>query len=574
MRARLARRAEWHLTEHFFRAMFDFGILTPTGADSFKHMLLGAIGGWVAGGFVMTRVYSGKYKALRAGSAELFHRAVIGDDLVLVGLPMLIVAFVTLIISSSLFPDERDVRILGPLPVSKTTIFAGKLTAVALFTALFIAITHVALLPLVVLTSIDPFRDGSLLVGILIRVSVWLLTSVMASAFAMLAVTAIVGSFVLVLSRTRLHELTGLVRSGLIALLVVCLPLVLRLTRVGPALASGEPWVRVLPPAWFVALQHVVRGTAPHVGTDHASFVSFVSFMSLAWIAVAALGVAAAIVAMIYTVLFRHVERLMRPAVAINKAGTRWLPTLPALPALGVTPAFRAVRAFTLLTFRRSPLHQGVIVGLTACGVGLVVNSLIDGELGRATLFPPFTLLFVCSVAARSALALPMDHRANWIFRMTEDDAARAAQMRAVERVVTTFVVGVPVLITTPLLWLAFGPSSVIAALLVAVIGCVVVHAVLRDWRRIPFTCSYLPGKKFVASNVVLASVALTAFPLFGGVLLLVSMRDARLATAVVVILSIVAYVLHRRRLAAWDHAPLMFEDELPDRPLELQLDQ
>jgi len=36
-----------------------------------------------------------------------------------------------------------------------------------------------------------------------------------------------------------------------------------------------------------------------------------------------------------------------------------------------------AVRDFTAATLRRSALHQGVVVGLSACGVALAVNSLL-----------------------------------------------------------------------------------------------------------------------------------------------------------------------------------------------------
>jgi hypothetical protein len=36
--------------------------------------------------------------------------------------------------------------------------------------------------------------------------------------------------------------------------------------------------------------------------------------------------------------------------------------------------------------------------------------------------------------------------------------------------------------------------------------------------------------------------------------------------------LSILACLLRRRRLAIWGKTPLMFEDEFPDQPLQLQL--
>ena len=173
--------AEWHLTRHFFRAMFDFGILTEAGADSFKHLLVGGIGGMIAFGFLIVRILIGRYIILgMAPTAEPYRRALLGDDMLMIGLPMLLVAFVTLLVSESLFPDERDFRILGPLPVARSTIFATKLAGLMLFTGLIVAVVHASLLPWLLLSSINRWLDHS----IPARIAAWLIASVTASLFA------------------------------------------------------------------------------------------------------------------------------------------------------------------------------------------------------------------------------------------------------------------------------------------------------------------------------------------------------------------------------------------------------
>ena len=92
--------------------MFDFGILTPAGADSFIHLSLGAIGALIALGLGFVRVYAGKYAVLSgARTPEPYRIAVLGDDLFLIALPMLLIGLLTLVVSQSLFPDERDIRI-------------------------------------------------------------------------------------------------------------------------------------------------------------------------------------------------------------------------------------------------------------------------------------------------------------------------------------------------------------------------------------------------------------------------------------------------------------------------------
>jgi hypothetical protein len=557
----------WRLAKHFFSAMFDCGILSTAGADSFKHMLVAGIGGIVAFGLLLTYLYAGKYAALHRAAPEVYRRAVLGDDLLLVGLPMLVVAFVTLLVSRSLFPDERDFRILGPLPVRKTVVFSAKLTALVLFSGLFIAVVHVSLLPLMLLTSINPVGDHP----VLLRLTVWAITGVGGSMFVVLAVTAIVGLSVLTLSSSRMHELIGLITSAMLVMLVICVPLVLRLPNLGVSLASGSVWLQLVPPAWFVGLQQTLRGS------DDPWFIR------LAGLAVAGLGAAAVIVAVTYTVLFRHFERFMLRSTAMSPP---WSELDRTRPSTHMTPGFRAVYRFTVLTLLRSQLHQSVLVGLTACGIGMAMNRLIEANLAGwlgsgappppsladAAMGTPFGFMLVCGLAVRAALVLPLEHRANWIFRMTEDEATCREQLRAVEVVVAIYVVGLPAVAAIPLLWIAIGPRALIGAAVVALVGLAFVHAVLLDWRRIPFTCSYLPGKRFVVNSVVLGSMAFVFFPLTGVGLVHAATANTRQALVIAAVLSVVAYVLRRRRLAVWTMTPLMFEDEFPNEPLQLRL--
>ena len=540
-------QAAARLTEHYFRAMFDFGILSTAGADSFKHMLLGAAGGVVAFGLLLTYLYAGKYAMLAVGgSPERYRLAVLGDDLFIVGLPMLLAAFITLLVSDSLFPDERDFRILGPLPVRRTVVFAAKLRALILFEGLLIAVVHLSLLPLVLLTSVGRFAEQSLLS----RLIVWAITGAGASLFAVLAITAIVGGATLALSRSRLRELTGIVRSAMLGLLVLAMPFVLRLPHFGGAFVTRSTWLWFVPPAWFVGLQRSLHG--------HEDMWS----LQLAGTAIAAVASAAAVVATTYAILFRHFEQLVLRPIATATSSPE--PNRTRLP-IRTTPAFRAVHRFVLLTIRRSQLHQSVLVGILACGVGVFSPA-------GAAIWVPFGVMFVCALAVRGALVLPLEQRANWIFRLTEDGTTRREQLRAVDHVVTAFVVGLPVAASIPILWSAIGSRALVAGLVVALVGLVFVHAVLLDWRRIPFTCSYLPGKHFIAHSLLLGLFAYLVLTIIGAGLVRSATTGALPAVLIVVSLSLTAIFLRRRRLAAWSETPLLFEDELPDQRQQLWL--
>jgi hypothetical protein len=98
------------------------------------------------------------------------------------------------------------------------------------------------------------------------------------------------------------------------------------------------------------------------------------------------------------------------------------------------------------------------------------------------------------------------------------------------------------------------------------------VHWVLLDWRRIPFTCSYLPGKRFVAYSVIRGFFQIVFF-LITSILLVTTARAGALQAIIIgAMLAATAWWLRRQRLAAWRRTPLMFEDEFPDQPLQLQL--
>lgn len=578
---RIQRRPESRLTAHFFGAMFDFGILTPQGADSFTHMLLGGVGSLIAIGLGATRVYAAKYAALSGhATAEPYRRAVLGDDLFLIGLPMLLVALVTIMVSHSVFPDERDFRILGPLPVPRSLIVRAKIGALLLFTGMFVGVIHIALAPLMLLTSVSRFRENA----VLWRFGAWVLSSLAASVFSVLAITALSGVFMLVLSRTRFHSLTALTKSGMLAALVICIPFVFHLPGLGYPMAAGAGWLMLVPPAWFVGLQRVLLASADPW------------FVRLFTIGMTAFILTASIVAAVYIVLFTHFEWLLLRPPSVSRGwfqqrtsdSSDTTSTLAvSWPARWGSPAFRAAQRFTAATLARSQLHQAVVLGLSACGLSLALSRLVSSSflshIGSVThpslsfvgavAWAPFALMFVCGISIRAAIALPMTHQANWIFRMTESDEGRREQMRAVNHAVTAYVVGPAGALMVVIMWLLLGAvAAIIAAFIVLAVGAVFVHIVLLDWRRIPFTCSYLPGKRLIAHTLVFGFAAFALFTFAGSVLVGVSTVRPSIPLAIASVLFALGWFLRRQRLATWRETPLIFDDDLPDQPLQLGL--
>src|SRR6185503_11876099 len=98
----------------------------------------------------------------------------------------------------------------------------------------------------------------------------------------------------------------------------------------------------------------------------------------------------------------------------------------------------------------------------------------------------PFALSFMGIFAARASLVLPIEIRANWIFRFTENPRHRAAELDAAVSAVVWLGVMLPGILLLPFQWRVLGPASLTTALVAALCGWVLAEALLIEWRRIP----------------------------------------------------------------------------------------
>ena len=555
------------LARHFFASLFDAGVLTDEGVESAKRVLLGGLALAIALGLLLTRVYMAKYGALAGAPPDVYAREVVADHAFLIALPMWIVAAAMALAGHSLFPGETDFRILMAEPLSRSEVFAAKLAALLVFAGLFIAGAHVALVPIGVLTLMGAAKTGSFVAAAVAFAA----SSLLASLVAALGVVAIHGVLVLFASRSRLLVVSGAVRSVLIGGLVLALPLLTRLPAAAEAFAADAWWLAWAPPAWFAGLERWLLG-------DPAR----------ATLAAQALGVsagAAAIAAGSYVRLYRRFDRVtFQPSgPATAHASARSLAGWDR-----GAPVRGAVRRFVSLTIRRSLLHQGLAVGALAAAGGLVLNSLLSangwdqgtdagarGALAGTLLWAPATMMFFAIPGIRLALSVPLDLRANWVFRMAEDVDGRAEVADASVHAVLAWAVALPIALIAPFQYLVLGRGALTVVLVEAAIGWLVVEWTMADWRRVPFTCAYLPGKGFVPQMCVKGFACYVLFTVASGVLLRVALRDRRGAVGVMLILGVAAAALWIRRTRHARLASLLFEDQLPAdvTPLRLNAD-
>jgi hypothetical protein len=579
MRLVLDERPWYQLATHFFRGLFDFGVLSDAGSDAFRRALIGIVAVTVSLGLLLTRMYLHKYTALSevfqdwGGASSLTNRgpyqlALLGDGALMIAFPMLIVGVVVVLVSNSLFPDEIDCRVLLPLPVSKRVMFASKALAVMLFASVFAIAAQVAMMPLVVLMWNSRWSEQ----GLPARLFAHGIASLGASIVTAFVIMAVAGALLICVPRARLQLASTVFRGVALCGLVASIPLAWRLPTTGALIAGESPLFYVVPPVWFLGVEQLLLGNA----TPY--------FLRLAQIAAAAAVVSFAVALGSYVFLYQRFERVIfRPVHGSDRLPRQRIPCLRYLRRR--KPATAAIGPFIRATLTRSPLHQGVFVIIAACGAGLVLNSFVsdwharalsnaDDSLIATVIWAPFALMFAMNLALRAALVLPVELRANWIFRMTEDEATRTEELSAVVRTLILLAVALPLAMLFPVEWAVLGPRAIHCTSIAFLCGLMLVELQMAEWRRIPFTCSYAPSRQFVGLTMLIGVTAFVLFTLIGSSLVRYSISHPAGWVAVMTILSAVLLHLRRQRLWLSRRATLMFEDVLPNEVEPLRLSE
>ena len=98
-------------------------------------------------------------------------------------------------------------------------------------------------------------------------------------------------------------------------------------------------------------------------------------------------------------------------------------------------------------------------------------------------------------IGLRVSFSIPVDPRANWLFRLT-NPFGRSVYLRATRKMLVLFAL-VPVTAIAAPVYLAVWPWPRAAGHLAFLVlfGLLVVELALTNFAKVPFTCSYLPGR-------------------------------------------------------------------------------
>jgi hypothetical protein len=327
-----------------------------------------------------------------------------------------------------------------------------------------------------------------------------------------------------------------------------------------------------LPSYWFLGLFNFLNGTA------QPAFTPLVR-RAVVGLAIAVLGAGAAFLLSYMRTLRKIIEE---PEVSGGRRG-RWLP-------LFGDPPLTAVVQFSIRTLSRSRRHRLILSFFLGIAFTIVIlyvktplsqGNLLDvsganpwHQVNAPLLVSSIVTMWFAVIGTRMVFAMPTDLRANWIFRVT-NVRGLPDYLKATRRSLFTLAVAPVWLIWAGvLLWLWPARPAAGHLIVLGLLGTILAEACLYRFHKIPFTCSYLPGKANVF-YLFLAYATLTVYLLDKAAQLEqnASQSTARY-TAVLLVMGAVAIMLRwlTSVLSRSEEAELSFEEEETPTVLELGL--
>jgi hypothetical protein len=538
----------FELLRHFLLRFFDSD-LTPPGQGNHTLVWQAALGlPWF---FLFGQQLHYKYKVL-GGARALYLQALRADELWLVTLIMSAVGLLVTLKWQSLFPGPRDYYALGSLPLRPRQIFLAKLTALLAVAAA--AVIVFTALPSVMFPVVSGGR-WSLQPSTAVRIGVHATASAAGAAFFFFALVALQGVLLNALTPRRFARWSGAVQG--IAAATMLILIVLSFSIGPPVIAALERSTSLqwLPPAWFLGLYQKLLGDPDPL------------MRALAGRATAGLLIATVTAFATYLLSYRR----HRGAVMENGAGQardrRWTGAL--FDALVPGPRRQAIVAFMWKTLARSTHHRMVAmayVGVAAAAVPTVFFTFDTGLPVEQFVSVHAVLLLFLLLALRHLFAIPAELRANWMFQLAEREG-RDEWLDAIDCFVLALGGLAVLVLPLPVEAKRMGWRAAPEAALVFLLGVLAYERLFADWRKLPFTCSRLPGKRPLWITALYGLGLLTAFPVALR-LMIVTLSSAAVAVFVVVIAIAALRRVHAARRSSWSDLRLTY-DEAPDPAIE-----
>jgi hypothetical protein len=337
-------------------------------------------------------------------------------------------------------------------------------------------------------------------------------------------------------------------------------------------LTGSEIWRLVLwlPSYWFLGLFQQLSGSMHPI---------LVPLAQRAWVG---LGMVVSVTTAAYALSYmRTLRRIVEEPDIVPGARGRRLP----LPRFG-NNLQTAIGRFAIRTLVRSKQHRLILAFYLGIGFAFtaflvkapVMKTQVPGTAGTwhkadvPLLAASIVMMVLAVVGTRVVFALPLDLRANWIFRLT--GMPSGSEVLVASRRSLLLLGAAPVWFLAAVLCLSLWPwrQAVSHLLLLALLATLLAELSLLGFRKIPFACSYLPGKTPV-HMVILSSVSLMYLAIVSARCERDALMESRSIWTMLVLFAVVALGARLLgRLTRSDEDEISFEETVPPTIMELGL--
>jgi hypothetical protein len=441
----------------------------------------------------------GHIAAMLAGISVLFTAPLIlaGDGLaepdlwaakhLFIATTMTVVGLLTALSWESSFPDRRDLLVLGPLPVRVRTVFLAKLSALAGVLSFSIVSLNCFI------GLVWPFlfsNPGSGLLGDIRAIAAYWAAVTVASAFIFCCVLCLQGAAALLLPRQLFLRLSSLLQVCAFTLLLGGYLLEPSLENIAALTApANQGLLKCLPSYWFLGLFQQFNGSMQP---------AFASLAARAWMGLIIAGTLALV--LLSSAWFWRLQRAVeQPDILPGRSGLIGWPRFS-------NPVETAVVQFALRSLLRSRQHRlfyvfylclGVAVSLFSTGITQTWLEPVaqSGQLPGPYLAASLMALCFAMLGQRLVVTIPVALRANWIFQLTQIHAPGVYAKAVRQTLLGLSVLPVWLLISVAMLWRFPVWATLVHLLALWIVGLILIDIALLSLHKLPFACSYLPGK-------------------------------------------------------------------------------
>jgi hypothetical protein len=395
---------------------------------------------------------------------------------------LLVIGLCTILMWDTTFPDKRDVMVLAPLPISPRIILMAKIAASA--TVLGIAVVALNCASSVGQSVVFGAPAGGLPCMARFFLAYWF-TMLASAAFLYCAILTIQGFTALTLPRRTFLRVSAILQLTAFGVFLGARFLQPSLASHADLIDPANHWLLVASPTfWFLALLNQLNGSLPPdlLWLAHRAWVC---------LAVAAAGAAISLLLCYVRTMKKTVED---PDLVPGSSGFQWMPRFG-------NSLQSAIVIFCLRSIARSRQHRVALAFYWSVVIAIALSWIrreISGppeSLEIGFIISSFLMMSFAVLGLRGIFSLPISLNANWMLRITQ--LRPTHQYIAATRRALLFLGVAPIWAICAALSLHLRPRLQAAEHLafLALLGGVLVELSLIRFDKVPFTCSYLPGK-------------------------------------------------------------------------------